>query len=105
MNFFEAIGSCLGKYATFEGRASRAEFWWFALFMLIVEVATALVSQKVGIVAQLVLLLPNLAVSVRRIHDTDHSGWFVLLPFVNLFFVCQQGTSGPNRFDDDTFPS
>lgn len=79
MNFFEAIESCLTKYATFRGRAPRSEYWWFFLFNLIVSGVSRLIP-IIGILIPLALLLPNSAVSVRRLHDTDRSGWFLLLP-------------------------
>ena len=49
----------------------------------------------------LAVLLPSVAVGVRRMHDTDHSGWWILLPIVNLIFACTEGTRGPNRFGAD----
>jgi uncharacterized membrane protein YhaH (DUF805 family) len=79
MNFFEAIETCLTKYATFQGRAPRSEYWWFFLFNLIVSAVARLIP-LVGIIIPLAMLLPNIAVSVRRLHDTDRSSWFLLLP-------------------------
>jgi uncharacterized membrane protein YhaH (DUF805 family) len=79
MNFFEAVETCLTKYATFRGRAPRSEYWWFFLFNLIVS-AVARMIPLLGIIVPLAMLLPNMAVSVRRLHDTDRSSWFLLLP-------------------------
>jgi hypothetical protein len=79
MNFFEAVETCLTKYATFRGRAPRSEYWWFFLFNLIVS-AVARMIPLLGIIIPLAMLLPNMAVSVRRLHDTDRSSWFLLLP-------------------------
>ncbi|WP_343653118.1 DUF805 domain-containing protein [Stenotrophomonas sp.] len=109
----------LKRYTQFNGRASRSEFWWFQLFILIVSIPSyilsfiagytgsqslALVSTGLGLVMGLVFLLPCLAVSVRRLHDTDRSGWWLLLGFVPfaslvlLVFLVLPSTPGDNRF-------
>lgn len=75
----------LKKYATFSGRAPRAEYWWFYLLTVIVGILTKLLDTAIGShdtiksVANLALLLPVLAVTVRRLHDTERSGWWLLL--------------------------
>jgi uncharacterized membrane protein YhaH (DUF805 family) len=108
MTFAEAIKSCLSKYTTFKGRASRSEFWWFYLAYLLCDIPAALVSAKLSLgypvpVAIAVLVLrvslfaPLLAVTARRMHDTDHSAWFMLAPIYNIVLECTGGTSGPNR--------
>lgn len=88
MNFTQAIASCMGKYVTFNGRASRGEFWWFYLFALLLGWAASIVGEVTlgwggGNVLQtmvnLALLLPILAVGCRRLHDTGRSGWWLLL--------------------------
>lgn len=84
MTFGQSIKTCFSKYVTFSGRATRSEYWWFALFCFIVFWIP--VVQLLG----LLLLLPSLAVGVRRMHDIGKSGLFVLLafiPLVNLFFL------------------
>ena len=95
----------LKKYATFAGRARRKEYWWFILFAILVSLAAALIDYVVGIkfgfagaLCSLALLLPQLTVTVRRLHDHDRSGWwflFPLLPAIPLFFfvflVASQG--------------
>jgi uncharacterized membrane protein YhaH (DUF805 family) len=121
MGFQDAVRTCLGKYATFSGRAPRAEFWWFALFVLLGNLlfgaldglffGTAPDGQPVsllGAVFSLAVLLPNIAVGVRRLHDRDMSGWWYLLilipilgALVLLWFFVQKGTDGPNRFGPD----
>ena len=90
MTFSESITSCMGKYATFSGRASRSEFWWFYLFTQIVNwgisVATAvtygpndpLINIIPGLIS-IVFILPSLAVGCRRLHDIGKSGWWMLL--------------------------
>lgn len=90
MSFDAAIRSALRQYATFRGRATRPEFWWWYLFSVLVNVVAASVDQLtdatlgvsfVGALASLGLLIPTLAVSVRRLHDSNLSGWWLLLPF------------------------
>jgi uncharacterized membrane protein YhaH (DUF805 family) len=106
MSFGEAIRACLRKYAEFTGRARRSEFWWFFLFTLIVEsVATSLVDQDFGNAVSLVFLLPVLAAASRRLHDTDHSAWsllLVLIPIVGwivlIVWLATEGTESHNRF-------
>lgn len=113
MTFGAAVQSCLSKYATFTGRAPRSEFWWFWLFSLLVEIAAVFVGGMLltGSVieqgmapgmwsmhgwyvyavpnwlaglAHLLLILPGLAVAVRRLHDVGRSGWWLLLLFIPL---------------------
>ena len=106
MTFKESIATCFKKYAEFNGRASRPEYWWFFLFMMLVCLATTVIdpSQTLSSLCTLFFLLPWLAASVRRLHDTDRSGWLALLnliPIVNLiliYFYCQKGSSGINRY-------
>ncbi len=80
MNFSQAISTCMSKYVTFSGRASRSEFWWFFLFTVILTSGLALVGA--GILSDLVSLaitLPALASGSRRLHDVGKSGWWQLL--------------------------
>lgn len=110
MNWFMAV---LQKYAVFSGRAQRAEYWYFALFYLIIYVVLATVDSLLGMseigllstLFSLAVLVPSLAVSVRRLHDTDRSGWWFLIVFIPLIgtivllvFAAQDGTPGENRF-------
>ena len=78
MNFTESIKVCFSKYAVFSGRAQRSEFWWFFLFSA-VSSAIAGVVPVIGLIYQLVLLIPSLSVSARRLHDTGRSAWWLLL--------------------------
>jgi uncharacterized membrane protein YhaH (DUF805 family) len=120
MNFAEAIQSGFRNYVGFEGRAARSEFWFWALFAVLVSIATQvldgiLFGQQFGLlsgIAALAMFLPGLAVSVRRLHDRDKSGWFVLLYFIPLvgfiillIWFCMRGTVGPNRFGPDPLQS
>jgi uncharacterized membrane protein YhaH (DUF805 family) len=111
----------LRKYATFEGRARRKEFWWFELFVFLVSFA--LVLAEVAVVGfdaalessfgpstlfTLAILIPGLAVTFRRLHDIDRSAWWMLIiiiPFIGaiilLVWNCQRGTIGANRYGPD----
>jgi uncharacterized membrane protein YhaH (DUF805 family) len=96
MNFQDAIKTCLGKYADFSGRASRSEYWWFALFTFLGSAACGIFSYKLSALFSLATLLPMLAAASRRLHDTQRSGWWqliTLVPFVGwivlLVFLVQ----------------
>ena len=117
MTFGTAIKTCLAKYATFQGRARRSEYWYFVLLVVLLSVAEQVIgavahSQVVDLVfglVQLALALPGIAVAVRRLHDIDRSGWWYLLglvPIVGLIVLvvwfCRTGTAGPNRFGDES---
>jgi uncharacterized membrane protein YhaH (DUF805 family) len=118
----------LRRYADFSGRSRRKEYWMFLLLQLILYAAVALVAlvlfsaddgnagfglfSGMGLILFLIIILalfiPTLAVTVRRFHDQDKSGWFVLLNFIPYIggiivfvFMCLEGTRGPNRFGDD----
>ena len=103
MSFGEAVKTCFSKYVDFSGRAPRSEFWWFVLFVIIVSVVALLIG--LNTLFGLAMLLPSIAVTVRRLHDTDRSGWWYLLVFVPLLgiiiliiFCVMKGTEGQNRF-------
>lgn len=78
MSFLEAIRVCLTKYAEFNGRATRAEFWWFTLFVVLVAGALMYVSEALSSIFLIAVLLPQLAVGARRLHDIGKSGWWLL---------------------------
>ena len=99
-----AISTCLSKYATFTGRASRSEYWFFVLFTFIIGVAAGIISalmgsEVAGYVIQAAFWIPGLAVSIRRMHDVDKSGWFILVPIYSFILSVTPGTVGSNRFD------
>jgi uncharacterized membrane protein YhaH (DUF805 family) len=113
--FGEAVRAFWQNYAVFEGRANRPEFWYAVLFMFLAGivagfadlaiVGTDATFQPVSSLVSLALLIPSISVGVRRLHDTDRSGWFYLLLFLPLIglialivFWCQRGTPGTNRF-------
>ena len=79
MSFTDSIKICFQKYIDFSGRASRSEYWWFFLFSFIVRIVTFWIP-FLGIIIGLALLLPSLAVTARRLHDTNRTGWWMLLP-------------------------
>jgi uncharacterized membrane protein YhaH (DUF805 family) len=81
MTFIDAIGVCFKKYAVFNGCASRPEFWWWVLFTVIVTLVFQRVSYSLSFAFSLATLLPNITVGVRRLHDTNRSGWWELLYF------------------------
>jgi len=90
ITFFESIRKCLIKYADFNGRASRSEFWWFALFVAICTSALELLNETLGGVFLLAVLLPLLAVGARRLRDSGKSAWlqlFLLVPVGGIVMV------------------
>ena len=109
-------------YADFEGRARRREYWMFTLMYLIVYVALAIVGGILSIIsstlgslvfgliglASLAVLIPSIAVTVRRLHDVDKSGWFILVSlipviggFYLLYLTIIEGTKGDNQYGSD----
>ncbi len=112
MEFKEAVETVVKKkYATFDGRAPRSEYWWYALAYFILVLIVGVIDGALGtagvlgLILGLALLIPTLAVSVRRFHDLDKSGWWVLIFFIPiigliacLYFFTQKGTQGSNRF-------
>ncbi|PWR20702.1 DUF805 domain-containing protein [Zavarzinia compransoris] len=104
----------LKKYVDFNGRARRAEYWWFVLFTVIVSLVLGAIDALIfgtsllGPLYSLAVLLPSLGVLVRRLHDTNRSGWWILISFVPLVgfivllvFLVAEGTKGPNNFGND----
>lgn len=113
VGFQEAVKRALNKYATFRGRASRSEYWWFALFNILVSIAAGILdklffgndSSVFNALVSLALLLPSLAVSARRLHDIDRTAWWLLLwlvPVIGwivlIIFFILRGNDGRNRF-------
>jgi uncharacterized membrane protein YhaH (DUF805 family) len=111
----------LKRYAEFSGRSRRKEYWMFFLGVIIAEIVLSIVERVLGlsgmvagvygpliVLLMLGLIVPGIAVVVRRLHDQDKSGWFALLgliPFVGglilLVLMCLEGTKGPNRYGPD----
>jgi uncharacterized membrane protein YhaH (DUF805 family) len=112
MNFVDAIKSGFSNYVTFSGRAARSEFWFWTLFSFLANLMAAIVDGVlglgfVGLVVLLALLLPGIAVSARRLHDLDRTGWWLLIAFTCIGIIllivwdCMKGTTGSNRFGAD----
>jgi uncharacterized membrane protein YhaH (DUF805 family) len=117
MGFGAAVAAGFSNYIAFSGRARRAEYWYWTLFTLLLNVAILVaggrllgptMASTLYMVASLGLLLPSFGVLIRRLHDTDRSGWWCLLPItiigslVLLVWLCQEGTQGNNRFGPRT---
>jgi uncharacterized membrane protein YhaH (DUF805 family) len=121
MGFGKAIASCLKKYIWFGGRASRSEYWYFQLLFwasIAAMIAMDAMFPPAGLgqistpasaagIVMLLLLLPWLAVSVRRLHDIERTGWWILFGFapggavVILVFAVMKGTDGQNFYGPD----
>lgn len=84
MCFKESVKTCVQKYAVFEGRASRSEYWYWQrfLFLTVFVVSFITASEALGHFVYLVLLFPRIAVVVRGMHDTGHSGWCAIIPLL-----------------------
>jgi uncharacterized membrane protein YhaH (DUF805 family) len=96
MTFTESIKTCFNKYADFNGRATRSEFWWWVLFVILATLAANILSEKLGMLVTLGTLLPYIAVTARRLHDTNRSGWWqliLIIPVIGwiiLIVLCAQ---------------
>lgn len=112
MNFQQAIVSGFSNYVNFSGRAARSEFWYWALFVLLVNIAANLVDAAIDTgllsgLASLALFLPGIAVGVRRLHDLDRTGWWLLIALTGVGIIllivwdCMKGTTGPNQYGPD----
>jgi uncharacterized membrane protein YhaH (DUF805 family) len=111
MTMTQAIRSAFERWCTFSGRAGGTEYWWFVLFGTIAFALACLLDHAAfgrhaafWTTCTLVLLVPYVALAVRRLHDTDRSGWWMLLTFVPLgnlvllIWFCAPSTWGPNRY-------
>jgi len=117
MNWYLEV---LKKYAVFNGRARRKEYWYFLLFSILISLALAIVDNMLGsfsteagmgllgVIYSLAILIPSLAVSVRRLHDTGRSGWWVLIVLIPLIgfivlliFTVQDSTPGGNAYGEN----
>jgi uncharacterized membrane protein YhaH (DUF805 family) len=105
MNFGQAISVCLSNYATFTGRASRPEFWWFFLFQILISIAASMLGDVVAGLVSLGLLLPALAVGTRRLHDIGKTGWWQLIMLtgigllVLIYWWVQPTVEGGNSYE------
>lgn len=119
MQFLHAIQSCLKRYCKFSGRAARSEFGCVMLFCVLLNIAMLIVDRAVfgidvfrhvfplDLIVYFATLVPSIAVSVRRLHDLNRSGWWILLFFAGpgiillIIWDCSRGTLGENRFGPD----
>jgi len=118
MGFGESIKHVFSNLTNFSGRASRSEFWWFYLFIVIIGAILSIIvnatgansSSSIGVntlmlIVYVILVLASLSVSVRRLHDSNKSGWLVLLnllccigPIILIIFWVQPSTEGDNSY-------
>ncbi|EGT3574040.1 DUF805 domain-containing protein [Citrobacter amalonaticus] len=112
MNWYLSV---IKNYTGFSGRARRKEYWMFVLINMIICAVLNVIQSVIGmetpyisIIYSLGVLLPSIAVAIRRLHDTDRSGWWLLLSLIPVIgtiviivFLCQNGTAGNNRFGAD----
>ena len=118
MGFGESIKHVFSNMTNFSGRASRSEFWWFYLFTVIIGLVLSIIVNTTGsnsasdlginiitFVVYVILILATLSVSVRRLHDSNKSGWLVLLnllccigPIILIIFWVQPSTEGDNTY-------
>lgn len=107
-----AVKTCFNKYADFNGRAARPEFWWFFVFQLGVYLVTSILGGWLYFLAMLALLLPGIAVGARRLHDTGKSGWLMLIALIPLlgglvllYLAAQPGDAGANAYGEPVAPA
>jgi|SRR5579871_3992768 len=118
MGFSEAISSGFSNYVNFSDRAARSEYWFWTLFVILLSIVANVIDALIlrsgsgfsplSTIVSLGLLLPGIAVSIRRLHDLDRSGWWVLIaliPIVGwiilLIWYCTKGTDGSNQYGAD----
>jgi uncharacterized membrane protein YhaH (DUF805 family) len=109
MSISDSVVNVLTNYVGFGGRASRSEYWWFFLASFVAYFITGLIDAlafgveltdptPISWILQLAIFLPTLAVAVRRIHDHGKSGWYLLVPFYNLYLCIVDGEAMPNAY-------
>jgi uncharacterized membrane protein YhaH (DUF805 family) len=119
MTFGQAIELGFRRYADFRGRSSRAEYWYWVLFYFLLSLVLNVLDTAVflrgpgepgpfGSIATIVMLVPSIAVSARRLHDIGRTAWWLLIAFlpvigfiVLLIWFCTRGDNGPNHYGDD----
>src|SRR3989344_6266879 len=101
VNYYE---EALKKYNKFSGRANRTEYWYFVLFNALISIGFSVLDSILGIdkllesIYSLAVLIPSVAVGVRRMHDVNKSGWFIVIPIYNLVLSLPKGTEGDNKY-------
>ncbi|MBC7891544.1 MAG: DUF805 domain-containing protein [Sphingobacteriaceae bacterium] len=100
----------LKKFADFDGRARRSEYWYFFLVNVLVSISFNVIGMTLGgstfigllsMLFTLAVLVPSVAVAVRRMHDVGKSGWYALIPVYNLVLACTEGMAGGNEYGAD----
>ena len=107
MNFIESIQTCYKKFFDFSGRASKSEYWWFQLYNTILYILTFVFQNDLALLFSILIianLIPVFAAGVRRVHDSNKSGWWILISFVPIIglyiivLLITDGSKGKNRF-------
>jgi uncharacterized membrane protein YhaH (DUF805 family) len=98
----------LKNYANFNGRARRREYWMFFLVNIIISFVLGFVAGLIspslafiGNIYGLAVLVPGIAVAIRRVHDVNKSGWFILIPIYNIILLATEGDKGANQYGED----
>ena len=123
MNFYNSIESCFFRYFDFKGRSSRSEFWYFVLFITVVGLTFDYFDARIlgvpyldydgygvlGSIFTLITVIPGLSVNIRRLHDINRTGWWVLLSFTGIglipliYWACLKGDESDNKFGSNPF--
>ncbi|MEI6649539.1 MAG: DUF805 domain-containing protein [Actinomycetes bacterium] len=102
----DAVTACFRKYGDFRTRSSRKEYWYFYLCFAGLSLIAALVGNGKSLMAsnfiEIVFFVPMISAGVRRLHDTNRTGWFLLIPFYNIYLMAKPGDVGSNRFGEPT---
>ena len=111
MTFEESVEHVFSNYFNAKGRASRSEYWWWYLFTILASIAVSLLGvildKLTGIEflstiltwgLSILILIPNICVQIRRYHDINRSGWWILCPIVNMVFLFFAGDEGENDY-------
>jgi uncharacterized membrane protein YhaH (DUF805 family) len=104
VDIMTSVKTVLSKYADFNGRARRSEFWWWVLATEILNIVFRLSVPALGLLLALAIIVPNIAVGCRRLHDTGKSGWWQLIAFTIIgiipliVFFAQDSTPGDNKY-------
>jgi len=112
LGFWDAVKLCFAKYANFEGRATRPEYWYFFLFNILLSAAAGFLDGATHMkifqtVESLALVIPSLSVSSRRLHDIGRSGWWQLISLTGIgvilliYWFCQPSEPGSNKYGAD----
>lgn len=107
MSFTESIKTCFCKYAVFEGRASRSEYWYWQLFVFLVlgTIHIIAATEEIAIVLKsiffVVVMFPSIAVAFRRVQDTNHCWWTAFIPLYNIYLYLISGDNGENDYGED----